>query len=61
MVCAPGMAVGSCKRRPLDYSAWRLIPLEQIGPVSDRPDIVPSAITSNATASAFTNTWKGVS
>jgi hypothetical protein len=54
---APNAAGG--KAKPLsDPTLWKLVALEQIGPVTGTPDIVPGPISSTSTASAFTNTWK---
>lgn len=54
---APNAAGG--KAKPLsDPTLWKLIAVEQNGPVTGTPDIVPGPISSTATASSFTNTWK---
>lgn len=54
---APNAAGG--KGKPLsDPTLWKLIAVEQNGPVTGTPDIVPGLISSTATASSFTNTWK---
>ena len=37
---------------------WKLVANEQIGPVTDTPDIVPGPISSTSAGSSFTNTWK---
>jgi hypothetical protein len=43
---------------PLKNTLWKLIPYEQIGPVTQTPDIVPGLISSTSSGSSFTNTWK---
>jgi Peptidase A4 family len=37
---------------------WKLIEDEQIGPVTDTPDIVPGPISSTSSGSSFTDNWK---